>query len=461
MKKLVSLVIVMALVMSLAVGAAAAGDDGSITIGNAVAGQKYHIYKVFDLTYTGDSVSYTFTRNDANTAFFDALNATGSPFKLTEIATNKFNVTTTASAKEITTFLTNQISNLGTAIELIGATSGATTQSNLAYGYYFVTSTVGSVVSIDSAKKDVTIDEKNTAPTLTKVVKNTTDTDFVESTTANIGETLNYKITIKAGKGAVNYVLTDVLPAGVTAPSADSVNVTGATPTSITVSSQTITVDFTGVTLDENTEIVITYTAALNASAVVAGTGNVNTATLTYGADATNKLTVSDTATVMTYQFGLYKTAKINNVDHTILSGAKFKMYDAETGGNEIKLIKDGAVYRPVIGAETAVEIEAGNVIISGLKNGTYYLEETIAPEGYNKLTSRESITITDANNIGNVTDNVYDATSGGGLEVINQAGTVLPSTGGMGTTIFYVLGGLMFVGALVLLVTNKRMKAE
>ena len=91
---------------------------------------------------------------------------------------------------------------------------------------------------------------------------------------------------------------------------------------------------------------------------------------------------------------------------------------------------------------------------ISGLANGTYWLEETAAPAGYNMLESRQSITIEGANKNATVTEGVYTE---GGVQVINEAGTVLPSTGGMGTTIFYTLGGVLVVGAAILLVTKKR----
>ena len=88
---------------------------------------------------------------------------------------------------------------------------------------------------------------------------------------------------------------------------------------------------------------------------------------------------------------------------------------------------------------------KTGKIVVKGLKNGEYQFEETVAPSGYNKLTARQSVNIEDNN---------------ASIDVINNAGTELPSTGGMGTTIFYVLGSILAVGAIVLLVTKKRMSA-
>ena len=139
--------------------------------------------------------------------------------------------------------------------------------------------------------------------------------------------------------------------------------------------------------------------------------------------------------------------------DANKLTGAKFKLYDAATDGNEIPVVKvsDG-VYRVAVAGETGVEIEAGAAQIFGLDEKTYYLEETVAPAGYNILTERVAVAI--------VADTVNaDGILNSKINVINNAGALLPSTGGMGTTLFYVIGGLLVVCAAVLLVTRKRMR--
>ena len=144
------------------------------------------------------------------------------------------------------------------------------------------------------------------------------------------------------------------------------------------------------------------------------------------------------------------------------MNGAEFKLYDAKTEGNEIALIDEGnGVYRVATAAEKAAEgfvsatIKAGKVTIKGLDSGTYYLEETKAPAGYNVLAERVEVKIDHANLTATVEGDTYVS---GGVQVINKTGAELPSTGGIGTTIFYVVGGLLVVAAGVLLVTRKRM---
>lgn len=450
MKKLVSLVIVMALVLSLAVGAAAA-ETGSITITNAIAGETYKIYKVFDLTYKGSNVSYTFTKTESNTALYDALCATDSPFTFTESTTaGKFNVTVAAgtSGETIATFLKTVESKLTLVDTLTG--SASTKKEGLDYGYYFVTSSVGSVVTINSTTPDASITDKNTVPSIEKKQSADGATYATDNLDANIGDTIYYQIEITDGVGTDKEIaITDTMSNGITFNTSsitvkydnsdvDSANykVTNSTSTGFTL---TLTADYVK-TLDNTKPVVVTYTGTVNANAAINSDNNTNSATMSYSAQTLNK-----TVKLSTYDVVLKKSDGANP-----LAGAKFKLYDAATDGNEINLAKDSTGY--YVSTSANEEIDAGDgsgVNIRGLKPGTYYFEETVTPDGYNPLTERKSITITTGQ------------TASAELTVINNAGTTLPSTGGVGTTIFYVLGGLMFVGALVLLVTNKRMKAE
>ncbi|MGX8679975.1 MAG: SpaH/EbpB family LPXTG-anchored major pilin, partial [bacterium] len=207
--------------------------------------------------------------------------------------------------------------------------------------------------------------------------------------------------------------------------------------------------------LKSDVDIDVTYKVLVNEDAEIAS-ANVNTATLKYG---DNQTVVKDETSTYAYKFGLYKTAKIDGVEHTVLDGAKFKLYDAKTGGNEIPVVYDNGVYRPALTGETGVEIEVGTATISGLKNDTYYLEETEAPEGYNKLTERQEVKVKDANNVGSVVENVYQ--QDGGLEVVNKAGAVLPSTGGMGTTLIYIVGAMLIAFSGILLLNRRHMNDE
>ena len=152
---------------------------------------------------------------------------------------------------------------------------------------------------------------------------------------------------------------------------------------------------------------------------------------------------------------------KANGNEKVLLAGAKFKLYTSETGSEEVRLIKvtegNETYYRPIVQGETATEIVTtanAPIRIKGLNNVTYYLEETVAPNGFNKLAGRKSIALT--NNI--LATKADTAWYEGGMQVENESGTVLPSTGGMGTTLFYVVGGLLMAAAAVLLIAKKRM---
>ena len=191
-------------------------------------------------------------------------------------------------------------------------------------------------------------------------------------------------------------------------------------------------------------------------------TGNTNTAQLKYG----NNSTVESTTTTYSYKFDLVKTDNSKK----LLTGAKFKLYDTKDSNTPVNLIKDTATgnYRVAETGETAaieeIEINRYNAVtISGLNKKTYYLEETQAPEGYNKLTERQPVELGKEGFVTNATLTGSGAKGAewteGGVQVINNAGATLPSTGGMGTTLFYVIGGGLMVAAVVLLVTKKRME--
>lgn len=147
-----------------------------------------------------------------------------------------------------------------------------------------------------------------------------------------------------------------------------------------------------------------------------------------------------------------------------LLDGAKFRIYDAATGGNEIKVVAatpaEGStipVYRVAVDAETGVDIVVtnGQIRVIGLDNGIYYLEEKEQPAGYNKLTERVKFEIKDSNLNATIEGTKYKE---GGVRVINNTGTVLPETGGFGTTMFILLGGLAVMAAGIFLFINKRM---
>jgi len=214
-----------------------------------------------------------------------------------------------------------------------------------------------------------------------------------------------------------------------------------------------------------NDKIYISYNAMLNRHAVIAGAGNVNEAWLDFGED---HHTTHDTTTTYTFSIDIVKT----DSDKKLIDGATFKIYNAENGGTEVEVVplldandeapildeNGNPKYRRARADETGVEIvvKGGIVTIVGFDNGTYYLEEITAPEGYNKLTSRISFTIADKNLDAIITNGVLS--SGSGVHVVNKTGSALPETGAMGTTMFLMFGSFVVLAAGVLLVTKKRM---
>ena len=453
MRKIASLLLALVMVFALATTAFAqdviyAGADkgtGTITISNASKSETYKVYKLFDATVGTAAINYTGTIPQALAEYFEKDDAG--------------NITATEAAKSgdnMSDGLKNALKTwTGTATALSEVTSDGSKLcfKELPFGYYVVTTTQGQqVISVNSTKPDANIVDKNTTqPTLTKTV---------DGANYSVGDTITYTLTFKTAnyKGTEKiseYVIEDTLPEFLSDVTVTSITIGGADYKVGGSVPQFTEKKITFPWVDEQgnhkyangAEVVIVYTAKLTEKAAF-GTANTNTATLTYSNE-----TLTDTADVYSYTFDVVKTKN----DNTLLTGAKFKLYDAQTGGNEIKLKKetDGSY---VVDANGSDVIEAGKATIKGLKNGTYWLEETEAPAGYNKLKERKSVTITDANNSATMNETTYVS---GGIQVINQAGTELPSTGGMGTTIFYVVGSILVLAAGVLLVTKKRMSAE
>ena len=361
------------------------------------------------------------------------------------------------------------------ATAITPSADGSITFSNLEDGYYLVTSTNGTLAMVlttpDNPKAEV--NEKNPDATIEKKAQEDSDSTWGDSNTAQIGDTVNFQTTISAKKGAKNYVLHDQMEDGLTLNQNSIVVKVGETAltqgTDYTVAFNTtdgcdFEITFTQTYLDTisgDTTIVVTYSAVLNGNAEIADQTNDNKTQLTYGA---NSKTEWDTTATKTFMIDIVKT----DSSYKLLTGAKFELYDAKTAGNKIPLVKvSEGVYRVATAAESSAEgfvsavIEAGKVTVKGLDaDTTYYLEETAAPAGYNKLGERVDVKIEKTNLTTSMTGDTW-AAGNGGVQITNNAGTELPSTGGMGTTLFYVLGSILVLGAAVLLVTKKRMSVN
>ncbi len=521
-KRLVSLLLTMVMLLAMGVTSAfAAGSDGSITITNATVGKEYSVFKVFDLTYsTNDdgttNVAYTYTKNGESDTFFTALQGEGSPFALVETTTSGVYSVTLASGKsasDVSDFLDAQKGNLN-AVATKNATASELTFDGLAYGYYFVTSEVGAVLTIDSTLPNVEIIDKNQKPDWDNEDPDNPDEDYPDNpgkviiedgvkkieNTANFGDTVNFSIAVNAtayvGKEqATYYYITDTLADGFSNASdikvfVGDVEKTLGTDYTLAQNGNTFTVTVPyAEAYGANAKIEVTYSATVLNTAVLAGSGNLNTANFTYdtkkpGTDTPDPDTTPNfpednkkTTTTYVYALGIVKVDPEGNT----LEGAEFSVTDAGDATIYAKATDTKGVYEYCT-EDTAGAVKQfatddnGVLVIKGVKAGNYKVTEEIAPKGCNLLqgsTTVEAVlkeqystTITTyLDEDGKVTDEItdnkkeYEANANvAGLVIVNNKGTELPSTGGMGTTLFYVLGGVMVVGAAVLLAVKKRM---
>ena len=230
-----------------------------------------------------------------------------------------------------------------------------------------------------------------------------------------------------------------------------------------------------GFNLKDGATITVTYTAHLNGKAFVntasGSTENKNSVRLQYSNNPrpdgeywgyTPNYTPESEVYVYTYQLNNTKRAETEN--GTPLPGAGFRLYSDADYKNEVKLYQDGEFYYPIKDAndknKEAVEMKSaanGQFNVKGLDAGTYYLKETTTPADFTPCSVIPPVTIT-ANHNGN---HVELDSSKLSTTIINKkaGGITLPSTGGIGTTLFYVVGGGLMVAAIVLLVTKKRME--
>ena len=444
-----------------------AAGNGSITINKAVVNETYSIYRVLDLeTYDKTNNHYiyratadfkAFVESTEASAYLEAKNENGNTYYVWK--GDKTDTRVQAFAKLAFAYAEKN------SVEPVASTKATSTTvefKNLDLGYYLMSSTTAEkdtrLLSLTTTNPSATTREKNTlTPDVDKEVEE--KGTYGKTNDASIGDTVNFKATITVGAGYTDYKLRDKMSAGLTF-NANSV-VVKVNNTVVDSSNYTVRTDVSGytfviefkneyiVTLPKNTVITVTYSAILNENAIVEGEGNPNVLDLAYGDTNTpEKKTI-------TYSYA-FDVIKIDGKEQTQLTGAEFRLYDAKTGGNEIKVVLVDATsntYRVARANETGVTIKAGKATILGLDAGTYYLEEVVAPTGYNKLTSRVEIIISKINN-----DKTFRRFI---TNVENYTGSQLPETGGIGTTLFLTLGSILVIGFGLLLVTKLRVYKE
>lgn len=474
MKRVTSILLALVLLLALA-GTAAAEDKGSITIDNAIVGKTYTIYRIFNLnSHNTDYSAINYTVSEKWTAFF-AEGAPGRAYVDIDKTYGYVAWKTGASPANFAAAAIEYAADKGIAHDgQAGATSSIVKFDDLALGYYLVQSDLGALCSLDTTMPNVIIKEKNSESTVDKQVQEDSTGDYGDHNDADIGQTVNFKTTINVADGEPkNYVLHDTMSAGLTFdPASVAVTIgerTLAKNTDYTLVTSGLTdgctfeVQFKDGVLKPNDVVEVAYSAEVNEYAVIGGTGNDNKTHLTYS--DTPKSTGERLTKTYVWQFDVFKYAK-KDKEEIPLAGAQFVLYKtvndekfyAQAANGKITGWTDDQKYATVF--ETP---DNGKFVIAGLDADTYYLEETKAPDGYNRL--KEPVNVVITANIASgktVTATItYNETATGTVRIENQTGVELPSTGGIGTTVFYVIGGLLMGVAVVLLVTRKKMSTS
>ncbi len=503
-KKMLALATTLALVFTMVVATAMtafAADPYTITVNGAKAGETYTAYKMLDLTVDdpANPTAFSYTVNSAwaafaNTAEFKAFfNVDDQGYVTTKNAsqadqpawngTSDFSKLADAAAKFAKD---NSIAAAASVTIADGATSGVLDITGP--GYYVISSTMGTRAMTESTPSNaaVTINEKNEEDIVEKTVKEDSTGNYGSANDAQVGDTVEFISKTKVVARSVNVKIHDVMEAGLTLD-ANSVKVytDEACTTEYTAAQvktgtaadtgDTFTVvvpDSFAATATDTQYLYVKYSAVVNKDAVVKDeNGNIvidpqtNTPSVSFGDNTTNE---GEPTTTTTHKFEVLKY-KASDSTKKNLADAIFTL---KKGSTVIKLIKiDEKNYRVADATEASgtakthvgengtvatveagslvsdfVTVASGNIVIWGVdSDNDYVLTEIQAPNGYNLLKDPVTVTVNKENSTV--------------AEVPNASGTELPATGGIGTTIFYILGSLLVVGCGIVLVSRKRMQ--
>lgn len=476
MKKLAGMGLILALVMVLALAVPAmAAESYTITIEapadeNSKNTYDYEIYRLFDATYVEGSeplaISYTPAKSISEEIFNSFL---GGLFILengyVKAAGDLDSATLQANKDKIESYAKTYGEKIGGTYTIPANGKREITVDKA--GYYYISTTTGSLVRLDSYTETVTVRDKNEVPHLTKTV----DDQIVQ-----FGDDAVFTITITVGKGAVNYVLHDDMDDGLTfnndisvsAKVSDGEDAAGYsmeekwTKNTSTTDGCDFEISFDD-SIPEGTVITVTYSAKVGDNLTA---GAANKAKVTYGnPDPDNPPPETPEEEVKVYN-AEFTIRKVDGA-YEPLEGAAFVIRNDTEGeyqgfyykndNGAVSWVEDIDDATPLTPAEEVTVLDdsaypdgykALAITATGLDDGSYTLIETGVPAGYNKA-GDVPFTIEKGDvAIGNLKQ---------AATVVNQAGSELPDTGGVGTTIFTVCGGVLMVGAAILFITRKR----
>lgn len=459
LKKLSGILLAIAVLLACTVTAFAAGP-GEIIVDNPMNGKEYKAYKIFDVVYDAENhYSYTIASNSDWLSAVQDYSRDYSTVSLSDLVTDSagksFYVVTMDPSFRAADFAKalNSAIDGKTGIPLTTQPNTTVKAEGLDLGYYLVTAGTDTLANLTTTNPSVTIHDKNDVP-FNKV-------DNKDS--ADVGTDVEYTITGKVpdvtGFTNFKYIITDTMSSGLTFKKDVAVKIGGTPIEASTLApwivygddDRSFTLDIPVKNYHFGDEIVVTYHATVNENAVAKIESN--KAKLTYSNDPATGDTTStpfDEETVYSSKIVIdkYKTGETG----TKLAGAEFRLY------KEVESVKHyykwDDTLKKVVWTTTEAEATikttdgSGAASFDGLENGTYYLKEVKAPTGYNLLDASLPVTVA-----GGATEEQLSVKA----DVANSTGSLLPSTGGIGTTIFYIVGGVLVAAAVVLLVAKKR----
>lgn len=474
-------------------------SPGQIIINNAIDGQEYKIYQILTAVKNEDNTSVAYALNPKWNGFLAYTNTElGSVSDyLEEVAGNvrwkgdKSTDRAAALSKLASAFVTAKGMVPDDSQE---ASEGIVNFTRLQLGYYFIDSSAGTLCILDTNMPEAVITEKNEIPEIDKNILQGTGDTPADTNTASIGDYIKYQVVITVKPGAENYTVHDAMSTGLEFVN-DAEHSLVVEKKDVAEGSQIETVANTNYTLKTNDlhdekctfevefndafvtglengdQIFVTYYARLTDAAVIGTDGNTNKAKLEYGNNGV--YTTETTTTTYSYDVDVLKYTPGDDGGQTPLAGAEFTLSKNQDGTNPITVkLNNETTYKVVdmvafdameegepkeaekaLHKTTITTTATGTFTIEGLAEGVYYLTETKAPAGYNKLPSAIMVTVDSNGTIKQGTDAVIVNQ----IEVENNTGAILPGTGGIGTTIFYAVGIILMAGAVFFVVRRKR----